>query len=233
MALWSVIEVFRDKHLLCRVRKELEKVNFQGVVKNSDVERLTNSPLLQSIYNELLRLRVEVQSIFSSDKEDIHVNEWRIPTGSMIVVPAGDAHRDPNVWNTRNGRHPLDRFWADHFLAYPGDSRSGPRKLTHSKGDVAGAPDNDFHSVQPRFVLSGLADSYMPFGVGERTCPGRGFARREIIMFCAFVVDRYDIELVLGDRDYETSTTFYGIGTQRPKDKIPFKIRKRLRVSGD
>jgi len=233
MALWSIIEVFKDEQLLCRVRKEIERIDFQAIAKDKETEKLANIPLLQSIYSELLRLRVEVQTIFSSEKEDIHLNEWRIPRGSLIVVPAGDAHRDPKVWNTRNGQHPLDRFWADRFLAYPGDPQSGPRKSLRSKSDTAEAPNHHVQGTQPRFVQSGLADSYMPFGIGERTCPGRGFARREIIMFCAFIVDQYDIELISGNRDYETTTAFYGIGTQRPKDKIPFKIRKRNRASGD
>lgn len=76
-------------------------------------------------------------------------------------------------------------------------------------------------------MTSGLANSYMPYGVGERMCPGRGFARREIIAFCALMVDRFDIEIVPTKKEFELNPLFYGIGTQRPLRSIPFKIRKR------
>lgn len=228
MAIWSIIEVFRDKQLLFKVREELARIEFHGTADDEDVEKLLTSPLLQSICNELLRLRVEVQTIFSSDKEDIQINQWRIPKGSLVVVPAGDAHKDPQVWNTRNGQYPLDTFWAERFLAYPGDPQSGPRKPSHPDSDLTKAPGGTLQGDPPKLVTSGLADCYMPFGIGERTCPGRGFARREIILFCAYAVGRYDIDFVSSrNQDYDMTTAFYGIGTQRPKGKIPFRIRRR------
>ena len=231
MAIWGIIEVFKDEELLDRVRRELARIGFEGTAKDSDTEKVLTSPLLQSIYSELLRLRVEVQTIFSSDKEDIHINEWRIPKGSLIIVPAGDAHRDPQVWNTKGGQYPLERFWADRFLTYSGDPHSGPtRPLRILNQSSVPRTDEHLKDNQPKFVVSGLADSYMPFGIGERTCPGRGFARREIIMLCAFIVYRYDIELMSEQRNFETTAVFYGIGTQRPQKKIPFKIRNRRPV---
>lgn len=227
MAIWGVVEIFKDAQLLNRVRNELEKVNFRGIEEESNVEILLKIPLLQSIYHELLRLRVEVQTLFSSDKEDIQLGEWRLPKGSIVVVPAGDAHQDPDVWNTKGGRYPIDEFWADRFLSYPGDAQSGPRKPFYVRPAAAQTSFDHREEGHPKFVLPSLTDSWMPFGIGERTCPGRGFAKKEIIWFCAFIVDSYDIELVAGDQDYGTTTAFYGIGTQRPRSKMPFRIRKK------
>ena len=229
MAIWNIIEIFKDKTLLSRVRAELTAANFRGIATNEDLEKLTAIPLLQSIYSELLRLRVEVQTVFSSDTEDISINEWRIPKNSLVLVPAGAAHRDPKFWNTRDGVYPLDQFWADRFLAYPSDSQSGPKKSDGSNETNDGseaafaASDNE----KPIFISSGLANSFMPYGIGERTCPGRGFARREIFAFSALVVHQYDIEITSKERDFSVTTAFYGIGTQRPRNKIPFRIRKR------
>lgn len=229
MAIWNVIEVFKDERLLSRLRAELTAADFRGITTNEDIEKLTAIPLLQSIYSELLRLRVEVQTIFSSDTEDIRINKWRVPKNSLVVVPAGAAHRDPTFWNARNGEYPLDRFWADRFLAYPNDPQSGPRKPDryHDNKHGVGATRTAFESTKPKFVGSGLANSFMPYGIGERTCPGRGFARREIVAFCAFIVDRFDIEILSKEEDFKVTSAFYGIGTQRPRFKIPFKIRKR------
>lgn len=91
-------------------------------------DKLISLLLLQSIYAELLRLRVEVQTVFSADQEDIRINKWRFPK-SLVVVPVGAAHRDPDFWSTKNGEHPVECFWADRFLAYPGDPQSGPRRI--------------------------------------------------------------------------------------------------------
>jgi cytochrome P450 len=232
MAIWNIIEVFNDKILLSRVRAELAAADFQGITTNEDIEKLTAIPLLQSIYSELLRLRVEVQTLFSSDTEDICINEWRLPKNSLVIVPAGAAHRDPTFWNARDGKYPLDSFWADRFLAYPNDPQSGPRKAvrpTKTKNGIEAArsPRTVHNSNKPRFVSSGLANSYMPYGIGERTCPGRGFARREIVAFCALIVDQFDIEILSKEKGFKVTSAFYGIGTQRPRNKIAFKIRKR------
>ena len=229
MAIWTIIEVFRDTSLLSRVRAELAAAHFKDILSSQDINTLLSLPLLQSVYAEMLRLRVEVQTIFTSDREDIRINEWRFPKKSLVVVPAGAAHRDPNFWNTKNGEHPVSEFWADRFLAYPNDPHSGPRRTTAADSvdskkkasDTAGDPG------KLKFVSSGLANSYMPYGIGERTCPGRGFARREIVAFCALVVDRYDVEILSTEKDFELSPSFYGIGTQRPLRNIPFKVRKR------
>ena len=36
--------------------------------------------------------------------------------------------------------------------------------------------------TRARYVGSGLSNSYMPYDVGEIMCPGRGFARCEIVV---------------------------------------------------
>lgn len=128
MAIWAIIEIFREKLLLSRVRAELQVANLTGMGFRDKTERLLSLPLLQSIYAELLRLRVELQSVFYSEHEEIQINEWRFPRKSVVIAPIGSAHRDPNFWNSRDGAQPLHKFWADRFLVYPNDPQSGPQK---------------------------------------------------------------------------------------------------------
>lgn len=181
------------------------------------------------MYAEVLRLRVEVQSVFCSDREDIQINEWCFPKKSLVLVPTGPAHMDPNFWNTRDGEHPLNTFWADRFLVYPNDPRSGPRRKTAAAlGRIRQDRSQDIQDPgEPRFISAGMADSFMPYGVGERTCPGRFFARREIVAFCANIFNDFDIELLTTEKNFKSSSTFYGLGTQRPLGSVPFKIRRR------
>ena len=230
MALWNIVEIFRDSELLARVRVELKAANLQGIPHDQYMERVLSLPLLQSIHAELLRLRVQVQTIFSCDQHDIRVNEWRFPRKSLVVVPAGAAHRDSKVWNTKNGEHPLDQFWADRFLVHPDDPQSGPLKNGES-GRVTRTSEHTESPADPkraRFVTTGLSDSFIPWGIGERTCPGRGFARREIISVVAMMVEKFDIEILLSEQNFDMSGTYYGFGTQRPSRNIPFRIRRHV-----
>lgn len=226
MAIWTILEVFRDKSLLARVRAELQAANLTGMKLRDKTEQLSSLPLLQSIYAEVLRLRVELQSVFYSEHEEIQINQWRFPRKSVILAPIGPAHRDANFWNTRDGAKPLDTFWADRFLVYPNDPQSGPQKKRPSGGFSNRLPDHP-DRAEPKFVGSGLANSYMPFGVGERVCPGRFFAKREILGFCAMMVNEFDIELQREEEDFQLDPAFYGLGTQRPLQKVPFRIRRR------
>ena len=229
--IWTVIEIFRDKTLLSRIREELRGANFEGIKDSDEVEKLLGLPLLQSVHAEVLRLRVEVQSVFYSEREDIRINEWRFPKKSLLLVPTGAAHRDEKFWNTRNGVHPLDEFWADRFLLRGNDPQSGPRKRTVTESSLAPHESTKIttNDSELKFISSGLANSFMPFGVGERTCPGRFFARREIIGFCAQIVHEFDIEILGKEDNFGVSSAFYGLGVQRPLHKIPFKIRRRVK----
>lgn len=226
MAIWNIIEVFRDKNLLSRVRAELTTVDFQGITSREDVDKVLSLPLLQSIYAEMLCLRFEVQTVLSSEREVIRINEWRFPKNSLVLVPSGAAHRDSSFWNTKEGEHPLDRFWADRFLVYPDDPLSGPRK-NDANSKLRDTTKTTSGPGKPKFVSSGLINSFMPYGIGERTCPGRGFARREIVAFCAMMVHQFDLEILSTEKNFEITHSFYGLGTQRPLRKIPFRVRKR------
>ena len=227
MAIWNIIEVFRDHDLLSRVRGELKTTTLKGITSGRDIEKLLSLPLLQSICAELLRLRVATQAVFSSHRGDIQINQWRIPKDSLVIVTTGAAHRDPGFWNTKNGQHPLDRFWADRFLVYPGDPQSGPRKqatIVDCESEVH-PTKTPASPTEGEYVSSGLADSFIPWGIGERSCPGRGIARRVIITVVAIMVERYDIEIL--SSDLRINTALDGLGTQRPLRPIPFRIRNR------
>ncbi len=168
MAIWSVIEVFKNESLVDRVRAELESVNFQSICQG--LEKLYSLPLLQSIYSETVRLHSETQSVFYNDKEDIHINQWRFPKGSLLLVPNSPFLRDETLWNTRGAEFPADTFWADRFLAYPGDPFSGPvareRRIStrhRCKESRALAKQDSSPRVWPTFTYRSVsASEYAP-----------------------------------------------------------------------
>ena len=172
-----------------------------------DIAKLTQRPLLQSICSEILRLYVAAFIPRGSAHEDFVVaDNYKIPKGQLIAVDSYTAHRDTDVWNT--GRipdsHPLDTFWAERFLIYPDDPKSGPlRKRTVSSSatgtieQVAEKHPSEAKSDKPRFSTEGRTHSWIPYSGGVRHCPGRHFAKREIIVTAAMLVSAFEIELTL------------------------------------
>ncbi|KAF7935863.1 uncharacterized protein EAE98_002083 [Botrytis deweyae] len=232
-AIWAVIEIFKDPALLSRVRKELHDASFdsESLASPQFIHKLIRIPLLQSIYAEVIRLHVEVQHVLYSHHSPVHINQWIFPKKTPILVPCGPAHHDAKVWNTRNGEFPLNTFWADRFLLYPEEAMSGPMITTPSSNGVSQfmSSSRPKNSSKPIYCESVMRNSFIGYGVGERTCPGRFLAKREIIAVFARIVQQYDIELLTKEKHFKHSMAFYGFGTQAPKNKIPFRIKRRER----
>lgn len=74
------------------------------------------------------------------------------------------AHTDEQVWNTKGGLWPLDRFWPQRFLVYPGDPTSGPTK---GGSPVPGTENQE--EQEAYFSVEGLEGAWIPFG-GTLNC---------------------------------------------------------------
>lgn len=196
-----------------------------------NIDALCHNALLQSIWYETLRLYVALFIVRGSDHENFHLNKgYNIGKGEMIVLDTYAAHHDPAVWNigdTKNP-HPLDKFWAERFLVYPNNPNSGPLKPKSSLGMDNRLPTKiqQGEPEAPKFSNSGLSGAWIPFGGGKHQCPGKNFAKQEIILCIAVMCLLFDIELSPSAK-LEASTDYYGLGTLPQKWKVPFRIRQR------
>lgn len=189
---WMTLYTFLDPHLLGRVRQEIEDsreppshLNGQGKL---DAVQLCSKPLLQSIYAETLRLNTGIVIGRTPRDGPFKVGEWTYPKDSKILSLPRTAAMDSSRWNTGNpeNSHPVDTFWADRFIVYPDDASSGPLKKPSSNCEKARTPE---------FSLRGLSGSWFPYGGGTPMCPGRHFAKQEMIVCMAVLAASYDIEL--------------------------------------
>ena len=100
----------------------------------------------------------------------------------------------------------------DSWLRKDADKGAVPRKITllHNTEDhpapqlgteSSSPPNPDTDTEIPRkFTLNGRNRSWILYGGGSRACPGRHFAKQEILITVAMLLVEFDIE-ILGDEN--------------------------------
>ncbi|KAH8433492.1 cytochrome P450 [Aspergillus melleus] len=227
-AFWTTLEIFQDPALLTRVREELKVCRNDDPDTLFDIDRLLQSHLMQSIYAEVLRLRVHVFIVRAPKKYNLKIRDWFIPAGKTLFMSSTPAHMDKNVWNTgASDEHGLDTFWADRFMKAAGDETSGPRKH-NMRVKSPSTPVHDPHTAsQAKFAPEDVEGSWIPYGGGPRMCPGRHFAKREIILTAAMMVSLFDCEVLADVRSLKMDMKGYGLGTLNAAGKVPVRMKRR------
>ena len=189
---WMSLFAFHDPQLLGRVRRDVEDSFVSGVAgeqsRKLDIDKLCSKPLLQSMYAECLRRNSGMLIGRTPRNGPFNLGKWLYPEGNLIMLSARAAAMNADIWNTGSPKdpRPLNEFWADRFVVYPDDPSSGPLKNPEPRTEKL---------ERPEFSLRGLSGAWFPYGGGLLTCPGRHFAKNEIIAGLAVLVTSYDIEL--------------------------------------
>ncbi|KAK1751298.1 cytochrome P450 [Echria macrotheca] len=173
MVTWSLMHLLQDPELLAAAREEAVQVYSTdgNGSRDIDIVKLGKMPILQAVFAETLRLHTEV-TIAREVWNPVVVEGYKIPKGAFIHGYAGLAHYDEEVWG-KDG-HPADEFWAGRHLVEV--EKDGKKRLEFSSADRAG--------------------NYFPFGGGTGMCPGRHFAKQEILQTMASILSRFDVKFV-------------------------------------
>lgn len=232
---WTILEAYTRPDLLLRVI-DIAQSAYDTRAQESESLKLGNHPLLQSIFAEVTRLRVVGIIPRHITGGDYQLGGWSFPNGSILVLSSRTGAMNKDVWNagTPEEPHPLEEFWEERFLIYPDKPNSGPLRkqnsVVSSKKQEPAAPPSaqDKAPSEATFSLKGLNGAYIPFGGGPGICPGRFFARQEVVCTLARIALQYEIELRVEKRwQPRMDTAFFPIGTLPPAEKVPFRIRRR------
>ena len=207
-----------DPTLFGRVMVELKKAeNLDGSV---DIPILINSPLIQSIWTETLRLSTDVLVTRNLAEDttlplDDDGNTFiKMNKGDSVFAPCWISQHDPKTWF--DDRAPPEVFYADRFL-------------------IPDPEDPDQHV----FSMTGTNGKFFPFGGGRTICPGRVFAKQEGLGALAMILLRFEFE-VLGFTDKEGkaidhfpgfANQYPGSGALMPGGDLKVKVRRRERLN--
>jgi cytochrome P450 len=177
---WCLIELIKDPALFAAVREEVDTafdIDSTSGFRRVDLKKLADLPLLQSIYSEALRVHVSI-AITREVIEDVILDEYILKKGYLVQAPGMIAHLDQPTWGVEG--HPASEFWAERHITYVDevDSSGNSRRVK-------------------KFSLANKAGggSLVAFGGGVSICPGRHFAKQEIMSVVAMLVVNLDMEL--------------------------------------
>ncbi|KAL4916491.1 cytochrome P450 [Aspergillus aurantiobrunneus] len=208
-ATWVLLHIVSNRDLYHRLQPEFDRAMTRSDSDPSgpaqcDVTVLTSSPLLQSVYAEVLRLRVALLLNRTPTQGAAQLGPWKLERGRFIVMSTQHAARNEAAWaaHTQDGKHPVDEFWAERFLDKDG-----------------------------QFSVDGLGGgAWIPYGGGAFMCPGRHFAKQEMLGSVAVLLAHYELELEVPDGWIPpVNRRFYGVGAMPPAETVPFRIRRRER----
>ncbi|KAE8548389.1 hypothetical protein TMatcc_010800 [Talaromyces marneffei ATCC 18224] len=215
--MWMILRIFQDSCLLQAVREEVATTYSIDPVTGEhicDIQKLVVLPLLQSVFTEVLRLHMNF-NIIRHAKENITMDGYNIRKGAMLQVPMMAAHYEESVWGSSG--HPASEFWAERHIKYVEDTKE------------------DGKTERRRvFAMAGRPSSYFPFGGGPPVCPGRHFAKHEILTTIGMLVSKFDIEVVKwvkldgspSDRPAQNNQTYCGAGTMPPDREMKIRIKR-------
>ncbi|KAK7954977.1 cytochrome P450 [Apiospora saccharicola] len=211
-AMWCIVHLIEDRDLYRAVQDEFATaivVDPATGERTLDAPTLGAAPLLNALYTETLRYHVTFNVMREVSGDDTRMDGYDLRKGAWIQASTQIAHFEESVWG-REG-HPASEFWIGRFLEY------------------------DEGEKVPRFNGSMRPGSFFPYGGGAAMCPGRQFARLEILITVALLVSKFDIESLEwmfpdgreSDRRGKPDESVTGSGVLRPDRDM--KVRwKRL-----
>ncbi|KAK8069929.1 hypothetical protein PG994_006545 [Apiospora phragmitis] len=204
---WMLMHILdpRKPDILPRIMKEIQEA-VDAADPNGDLDfdlpTLINQPLLQSLFQEVLRLYVDVlvtRAVYQDMKLPTEDSQTTllIKKGTIAMAPSYVNHYDP----TGYAGAPVEEFDAERFLVRAGQETADP---SGNDGVIYDEKSSNKVSKKPYAFSPGATGAKMiPFGGGRTMCPGRVFAKREVFSSLALVLLNFDITTLAGPRSYK------------------------------
>ena len=153
---------------MAKVQREVESARRpDGTI---DINTLVGLPFLNSVFHETLRMYVDTL-VTRTLTADLTLNQYHMSKGDIIIAPSWLGHHHKEAWTDEN-MPPESVWYGERFL------RSGEK------------------TGERVFTTAGLTGRFFPFGGGPWVCPGRVFAKQEILGAVAAFLLTFEVEFV-------------------------------------
>ncbi|KEF56519.1 uncharacterized protein A1O9_06706 [Exophiala aquamarina CBS 119918] len=207
---WILIHLLSPltpKDVLPRILREVKDARrHDGEI---DVTRLLSQPLLNSVLHETLRHYVD-SLVTRQLASDTILDGYLLRKDDLIMAPSWLSQHDSVFWEEEQ-RASVNTWCAERFLRH--NAMTG----------------------KDEFSSSWTSGKFFPFGGGGYICPGRVFAKQEILIALAMLLMQFEIKFVEYLGTDKTGTTV-GLGTQPsgfPRVKRQYAGNGTLLMDGD
>lgn len=221
LSFYIIAEVFNDSSLYKRMEPE-----FEGMVTNPpsrdstskrtgvqnlteplhiDIARVCSSPLLQSVYAEILRLRVSafLSRSPAQDNSSYALGQHALKDDGQALLLLPMAHRNPKLWRPERQKEPLDKFWGDRFL------------------------DKDKSNGTEKFSTDSLTENaWFPYGGGVFLCPGKALAKQQMLAATVIFAAYFEMEML--DGVPASDDQFLGGSVPPPIQATRVRVRRKV-----
>lgn len=208
---WTLLNLLQRPEVFEKVYNEVSQV--ASVDEKSgkisvDIPTLMSLPWLLAVYTETLRLRVHF-NVTREITQDIEIDNHILKAGHIVMAPTYIAHTLDPSWATQ--KYPARDFCPERFLVF-GEKDTAPK---FSAGEAGG--------------------KMFPYGGGIFLCPGRNFAKQEIMAAIAFMLLSFEFKVLeyvkmdgsKSDRGPRLDELFVGSGVTPPDRDIKVRLKKR------
>jgi len=188
-----------------------------------DPRKLGSQPLTQSMHAEILRYYIAILTLRHGETGPVSFGGYVLQKTDIVLIYSRTGALDEKAWS-RSGRATgsLEQFDAERFLI---------NHDSHLCKEAAKGCENE-NIGQRQFSMAGLAGIWLPFGGGDRMCPGRHYAKTEMIITLALLFNKFDVELQMADTSkVQPNMGFAPFGSLPPTCALPFRIRRKIALS--
>lgn len=223
LSFYIIAEVFNDPALYKRMEPEFEgmitnrpppasskgtKVQTLTECLHIDIEKITSSPLLQSVYAEILRMRVSafLSRSPAQDNTSYNLGNYALKDDGQAILLLPMAHHNPDLWKQERQKVSLDKFWSDRFLD------------VESNGEE-------------KFSTKALQENaWFPYGGGSFICPGKALAKQQMLAATVLFSAYFDMEML--DGVPASDSQFLGGSVPPPVKPTRVRVRRKVGMVG-
>ncbi len=151
--------------------------------------------------------------------------KWRLDKDVDIVTTSWLGGHDEPFWsgNENGTEHSAHVFWAERFLQYPDSANNG--SSTDGERRVRTAEDDE----HAKLVTADFQGLWFPYGGGSNMCPGRFFAKKQIMASIAILLRAFDFEFAdpVAASKVNPDMKYFLFGVMPPDAPIPVRVRRR------